>query len=165
MRSVAIPILMVTGFGLQAVLWPDVTLQVQPAFLLIIAMIVGFNRGLQAGFWFAFASGLVLDFYVQRQFGLFTFAMTAAYLPVFIYWQTRVSELTVPTKLTLVVTSACLYELLVVTGIRLGNSAFPFFAELARVATLNVIGSVVAFAVLAPLFGTLFRPSPHERPV
>lgn len=163
MNPLTAAVSLVLGFGLQAVLWPDVTLLMQPAFLLVIALLVGFNRGLAPGFWFAFTAGLLLDFYAQQRFGLFTFAMLLAYLPAFIYWQTRTNELTLPTKITLTVTAACIYELVLLVVIRLGNSEFAFFAELLQVATLNVVGSVIAYAVLAPLFSALLAKSPHER--
>lgn len=159
--------------ALQVTLWPQITLAFRPSFALAAALAVGLTSStpvtgpararvgssgnLWAGFWLATGSGAVLDLYAQHHFGLLTIAGAVGYAMVWLVVRPPVDDLGWPSKLGAALLAATVYELIVVSVFKLTVPHFPFLAELATVGTLDVLGTVTAFALFAGLLGAVRR--------
>lgn len=143
--------------AVQVTLWPELTGRFLPAFSFIAAFSWGLARSVPAGFQLAFISGLLLDLYTQQHFGLFTVATVLGYSPLWFFLRGRPAELSGSLKLALFVMGATVYELTLLVWLTVANAHFPFFAELLKVATLNVVSSLVFFSLMAPLVDRYVR--------
>ncbi len=159
--------------ALQVSLWPQITDAFRPAFALAAALAVGLTPGrtvtgpdrarvgssgsLWTGFWLAVGSGAVLDLYAQHHFGLLLTASALGYATIWLVVRPPVDEFGWPSRIGAAALVAAVYELVVVTVFGLTVPHFPFLAELTAVATLNVLGTVAAFALFAGLLGALQR--------
>lgn len=159
--------------AVQVALWPQITDAIQPAFALAAALAVGLTPGttvtgpararvgassnLWTGFWLAAISGTVLGLYAQHHFGLLTVASALAYASVWLVVRPPLDDLGWPGRLTAAALAAAVYELTILVVLKLTVANFPFLAELATVGTLNVLGTVAAFALFTALFGAYRR--------
>jgi hypothetical protein len=173
------PILMLFGWlliiAIQVSLWPQITEGIQPAFTLAAALAVGLTAGktvtgpararvgssgnLWTGFWLAVISGTVLGLYAQHHFGLLTVASALGYASIWLVIRPPVDDLRWPGRLSAALLAAAVYELVILLVLKLTVKNFPLLAELATVGTLNVLGTVAAFAVFVALFGAYRRRS------
>lgn len=165
MKPLALGLALLFVVGLHVAWWPDITTATQPAFTLAFVIAWGMVFSVRDGFWLALTSGLVLDLYTQQRFGTFMFATLLAYAVILAYLGRRGADPTPGFATGLFVGAAALYELTVLTSYTLFTPNFPFFTQLGQVATLNLLGSAVAFAVTYALLATLRTrtTSPHER--
>lgn len=171
------PLLIVLGWllilAIQVALWPQVTQGIQPAFTLAAALAIGLAPGssvtgpararvstssnLWTGFWMAVISGTVLSLYAQHHFGLLTAASALGYASVWLVVRPPLDDLGWPGRLSAAALAAVIYELITVLVLKITVDNFPFLAELGTVATLNVLGTITAFALFTVLFGVYRR--------
>lgn len=150
--------------ALQVALWPQITFRFLPEFVLVLAFSWGLATGVGSGFRLAFVSGLLLDLYSQQNFGMFTLAMVVSYATLLPFAKTPSSELSWPLTLSLFALAVSVYEVVILLVLNFTNASFPFFAELLQVATLNVVSSVVLFALVRPLVGRYASKDRTRRP-
>lgn len=159
--------------AVQISLWPQITNGVMPAFGLAASLAWGLSPGqtvtgpararigsashLRGGLWLAIASGAILDLYAQHHLGLLTVASGLAYASVFLVIRPPVDDATWTNRLTAVALAAAVYETIVLVVLNLTTDDFPIVALFFQTATLNVVGTVLVFALLASLLGALRR--------
>jgi hypothetical protein len=162
--------LLLALFGLvelQVALWPAVTSLAMPAVILTAAVAWGLTGSLGGGFRLALGGGLLLDLYAQHSFGRFSLACLAGYAVLLIVGRARPEETPLSRQIGLMLAAAVVYEVILLIITALTTSRFPLFAELLRVTTLNVLSSLLLFAVWRPLFGRWRdnRSLHHARPL
>ncbi|MSU76093.1 hypothetical protein EXS54_01300 [Patescibacteria group bacterium] len=159
--------------SIQVSLWPQITTAIMPAFGLAAALAWGLAPGssvtgparahvgsashLRTGLWLALASGALLDLYAQHHLGLLMIASGLGYASIWLVVRPPVDDLGWPTRLSAALLAAIIYELVILVVMVLTRSNFPFLAELLQVATLNVVGTVIVFAMFVSLLGALRR--------
>lgn len=159
--------------SLQIALWPQITEQVLPAFVLAGSLAWGLAgrpgadgaAGMVPGFRLAFASGLILDLYTQHHFGMFTVATSLGYITSWLFLRPPAPEVTLALGLPIALAAAAVYELAILIFINSSTPHFPFFAELLTTATLNVAGTVTAFVLFWAIVNAYLKrfPTRHER--
>lgn len=159
--------------AVQVALWPQVTDGLQPAFALAAALAIGLapsatvtgpararvgaSGNLWRGFWLAVISGTVLGLYAQHHFGLLAAASALGYASIWLVIRPPIDDLGWPGRLSAAVLAAAIYELTILIVLKLTVANFPFLAELTTIGTLNVLGTVTAFALFTGLFGAYRR--------
>lgn len=159
--------------SIQISLWPQITTGIMPAFGLAAALAWGLSPGqtmtgpararvgsashLRGGLWLAIASGAILDLYAQHHLGLLTVASGLAYASVFLVVRPPVDDASWTNRLAAATLAGIVYEVIVLSVLNLTTDNLPLLALLFQVATLNVVGTVLVFALLASLLGALRR--------
>lgn len=159
--------------AVQVSLWPQITTGIQPAFTLAAALAVGLtpakattgparahvgsSSNVWSGFWLAIASGAGLDLYAQHHFGMLLTASALGYAVVWLIIRPPVDDLGWPSRLSAALLAAAIYELIILGTLKLTVAHFPFLASLITVATLNVLGTVAAFALFTGVLGAFRR--------
>lgn len=158
MRRLAEILSLLVAIGIQISLWPQLTTAILPAFTLVIALVWGYADNPVAGFRTAFIGGLLLDLYHQQIFGMLTIALMVAYASTLLLRTPSDETAPLSVRISATVLAAVVYELVVLGWIALTTTRLPFFELLAQVATLNAVGTVIAFILFQPLL-PLMKPT------
>lgn len=151
MRRAAEVLSLLLAIGLQISLWPELTVLVMPALVLITVLVWGYADNQRTGFRTAFIGGILLDLYRQQDFGMFTGALLLAYASTLLFRASGDESPPFSVRVSAAILSAVVYEMVVVGWIALTTAEFPFFELLVQVATLNTITTVVIFIMCQPL--------------
>jgi cell shape-determining protein MreD len=156
-------LLLVVAFQVAA--WPDVTLRIMPNFVLAVCLGWLFATGARSGAAAMLIAGLTLDLYSQRMFGRFLVGFLLGYALVMLMTRGAAEGISYPYRLVAGSIAIIACELWILIYMNIAVPRMPFFAQLADTATLNILATIVFFAIITPLVDVIARSiaKPYER--
>ncbi len=156
-------LLLVIAFQIAA--WPDVTLRIMPNFTLAVALAWLFATGARSGGLALLISGLTLDLYSQRMFGRFLLGFILAYGLVMLITRGAAEGISYAYRLLAGSIAIVACELWVLIYMNIAVPRMPFFAQLFDTATLNILATIIFFAIITPIIDVIARSiaKPYER--
>lgn len=110
-------------------------------------------------------AGLTLDLYSQRMFGRFLIGFLLAYALVMLLTRGAAEGISYPYRIVAGSIAIIACELWILIYMNIAVPRMPFFAQLADTATLNILATIIFFAIITPIVDVIARSiaKPYER--